>query len=490
METIRVPSWTHLLLGALGATLLSLPSTSLAESANSRPQLSPESVAQYDAKAQVMKENGHILKAMMDSEHAGFGGDVSHAIANRMASRTDEAAITDAREKLDIQSYGEGTWLLRFPWVNVAVFETSEGLVLVDSGYAPAGPALVETLRKISKKPVHTIIYTHHHLDHAYGAWALLEAGETPRIIAEERFLHEMGLDIRLANYTNARLNNQNPRDVPRQWADVIAPTETFRGETTLVIGGEEFVLTHARGETTDHIWVHVPSRDTVVSGDYHQPFLPNAGNGKRRQRYLQEWAEALREMASLEPALLLPAHGAAITNPVDIQEKLGVVASAFESIVQQVVEGLNAGLRQDEVVASVSLPPELDGHADLDPYYNTVPDLAKMVVREYSGWWDGRPANWAPAPLAAQGRAIVELAGGISPLVKKARTLLESDPQMASHLADWALFAEPDNPEVLQLGLETYARRIRPGLPLQEITVYLEHMANMKRRLNNLAER
>jgi len=450
----------------------------------------PETVQRFELRAEVMRQHGHILKAMMASEHAGFGGEVSFAIANHMASRSDPAAIADARAKLRVESHGEGTWFLRLPWVNVAVFETEEGLVLVDTGYAPAGQALVETLRKLSDKPVHTIIYSHHHLDHAYGTWALIEAGETPRIIAEESFLHEMGLDIRLADYANVRLNDQDPRDVPRSWDDIHPPTETFRGRTTLSIGGEDFVLTHARGETADHLWVHVPSRGVVVSGDLHQPFLPNAGNGKRRQRYLQEWAEALREMAALEPALLLPMHGPAMTEPAEIQNKLDVVASTFEAITQQVTDGLNGGLRQDEVIASVKLPAELENHPQLDTYYNTVADVAKMGVREYSGWWDGIPSHWSPATREAQGRMIMELAGGAEALVQRAREIIASDPALASHLADWAFHADPNNPEILQLGIDTYASRIQPGIPLQEINVYLSHMVELKWRLQQMAGR
>lgn len=472
---------------ALLAALFTAPGIS-ADTA-SMPAPKPKNVQRFELRAEVMREHGHILKAMLASEHAGFGGDVSFAIANRMASRSDPAAIADARAKLRVEKHGEGTWFLRLPWVNVAVFETEEGLVLVDTGYAPAGPALVEALRKLSDKPVHTIIYSHHHLDHAYGTWALIEAGESPRIIAEESFLHEMGLDIRLAEYANVKLNDQDPRDVPRSWDDIYAPTETFRGQTTLSIGGEDFVLTHARGETADHLWVHVPSREVVVSGDLHQPFLPNAGNGKRRQRYLQEWAEALREMAALEPALLLPMHGPAMTEPEEIQNNLDVVASTFETITEQVIDGLNGGRRQDQVAASVRLPAALANHPQLDTYYNTVPDVARMAVREYSGWWDGIPSNWTPASREAQGRMIMQLAGGTEGLVQRARELLDSDPPLASHLADWAFHAAPDNAAVLQLGIDTYTRRIQPGVPLQEVNVYLSHLVELKWRLQQIED-
>lgn len=441
--------------------------------------------AWFKLQREVVQRYPHIGEAMSASRHDGFGGAASRAIAHRMASRDNPEALADARNMLQVQAVGEGTWFLRWPWVNSVVFETAEGLVLVDTGYAPAGPALVDTLRELSDKPVHTVIYSHHHLDHAYGAWALAELEESPRIIAHESFLHEMGLDVRLANYTNALLNNQHPADVPRSLDEMVLPTETFPGnQKVLTIGGEEFILRHARGETADHVWVHVPGRDLVVSGDLHQPFLPNAGNGKRRQRHLQEWADALREMAARQPQTLLPLHGPAISGEAQVQAKLDVVASALESVVEQVVEGLNSGLPQYAVIESVKLPEELANHPDLDDYYNTVGDLAKMAVREYSGWWDGIPSHWAPAPRADQARAIVALAGGMDALVEHARGLLESDPALAAHFADWAWVAAPDDPRALQLGLDVYARRIQPGTPVNQIGVYVQHMAELLWRL------
>lgn len=123
-----------------------------------------------------------------------------------MYSRTNQAAIADARAKLRIEPVAPRTWLLRFPIVNVVVFETDEGLASVDSGYAPAGPGLAEALKKISSKPVHTVIFTHFHADHAFGAWTLLD--QKPQIIAEQRFITQMELDMR-SNGLIARNNQQ-----------------------------------------------------------------------------------------------------------------------------------------------------------------------------------------------------------------------------------------------------------------------------------------
>ena len=437
------------------------------------------------ARAAVARENPLLMRVI--ARGGAFSGDFSQAIANKMYSRTDEAAIADARAKLKVEAQGPGSWLLRLPFVNIAVFETDAGLVLVDSGYAPAGPALRETLKKLSAKPVHTIIHSHYHADHAWGAWALMDmgpAGGQPRIVTTEAFIDQMNQDLR-SHGLIARNNNQTT--VPRSWNDVIRPTQTFHGQTTLSIGGEDFVLTHARGETEDQLWVSVPGRRIVVSADYFQGFMPNAGNGKRRQRFPEDWAQALRQMAALKPLRLLPMHGPALQTEAEIQDKLQAHAAVLESIGEQTLRGLNAGRRSDEVIDSVVLPPELAKRQDLKEDYVTARDIARMVVKQYNGWWDDIPSHWNPAPLAAQGREIARLAGGPRQLVERARALSASDPAVAASLADWAWLAAPDDAVVLQGALDVYAARIGENTTTQEALTYLEHMVRLKLRLGAL---
>jgi len=447
----------------------------------------PKAIERFELRTDLMKQYPNILNTLRSNPNAGFGGPVSAAIANHMYSRTNQAAIDDARSKLTIEPQGKGTWLLRLPFVNVAVFETAEGLVLVDSGYAPAGPALLEALRKISDKPVNTIIITHHHADHAFGAWALLAAGEKPRIITTDTFLSELATDIRLVNFSMVRLNNQDPRDVPRRMEDTILPTETFHGTKTLSIGGEDFVLTQARGESADQLWVSVPSRKVVVSADFWQPFLLNAGNGKRRQRHVAEWAQALRDMAATRPQRVLPMHGAAMVSGAEAQDKLLAAAQMLDSAVTQVANGLNDDKRPDEIVDAVKLPEKLQGRTDMAQTYNRFQDVAKMVLKEDGGWWNGVPSDWSPAPLSAFGSEIVDLSGGIDKLTARIRVLQDVNPALACKLADMAYFAAPDNKDVLQASLDAYSRRIVPGVPTQEVTVYLEHMLTLKQRLKHL---
>jgi alkyl sulfatase BDS1-like metallo-beta-lactamase superfamily hydrolase len=82
------------------------------------------------------------------------------------------------------------------------------------------------------------------------------------------------------------------------------------------------------------------------------------------------------------------------------------------------------------------------------------------MVIRKYGGWWDGWSANVIPAPMADRAREIARLAGGVGPMIERAREVNESDPALACHLAEWAALAEPGNREAQQLVIDIFKAR------------------------------
>ena len=66
-------------------------------------------------------------------------------------------------------------------FVNVIAVKTSDGLVLVDTGsYHPAQNARsFAGVRRFAAERVHTAVYTHGHIDHAYGLPPFLAEAET-----------------------------------------------------------------------------------------------------------------------------------------------------------------------------------------------------------------------------------------------------------------------------------------------------------------------
>jgi alkyl sulfatase BDS1-like metallo-beta-lactamase superfamily hydrolase len=311
-----------------------------------------------------------------------------------------------------------------------------------------------------------------------------MEAGETPQIIGHELLEERFNRYIRLRG-SLAKYMSQPEEQLPASESDLVWPTRYFSDRLELEIGGETFILQHHKGETDDQLYVWVPGRGALASADYYQGFLPNAGNGKRHQRHVEEWVVALEEMAALEPAILLPAHGEAITDTATIVENFSVLAEALQYIVDHTIDGLNAGKRKDQIYAAVQLPEHLATHPTLKVQYVTANDISKMVIKKYTGWWDDIPSHWTPAPMEDQGNMIIELAGGNIPAITTyARGLIGQDIRLASHLTDWLFYARPDDPKVQQLVFDVYKARIMdPDTNTMEMLTYLDQMTAARQR-------
>lgn len=356
-----------------------------------------------------------------------------------------------------------GTFYMQPGMVNIALFETADGLVLVDCGCAGDGPALVRAVRAVSSKPVHTVVFTHGHIDHAFGLWAFLEAGERPEIIAHENLPAHFRRYIKTTGL-NARINGQLPGSDSPAWpaaeSDFCWPDRVFSESLTVTVGGERFELRHAKGETDDATWVWAPERGVVAAGDLVTGYLPNAGNPKKVQRYAEEWADAAESMAALRPEVIVPGHGDPVSGVDSIQDELHTMARYLRHIVDHTLAGLNAGRSHEEIVNSLRIPTELAEHPRLQAVYDKPEFICRNVIRRYSGWWDGRPANLLPAPAGDRAAEVARLAGGTGALVERAHELADSDLRLACHLAEWAFLADPADARAQQCYTEVLEQR------------------------------
>lgn len=432
-------------------------------------------IANLSGRRLVLLEYPELISRIM--EGGSFGNDNFSIVAAQNMFSKNEDAIADIIKKTEIQKVAPNVWFIRMPIVNCTLIEIDEGLVLIDTGMKPAGPALRKIIRSISLKPIHTIIYTHGHVDHCYGTWALVENEKPPEIIAHTNLKKRFERYIKLRG-SIGKYMSQPLEQLPSDSLDFIWPTRYFDDELLLKIGGVNFELKHFKGETDDQLFVWLPEQKIILAADYYQGFLPNAGNGKRVQRYVEDWTKALVAMRDLQPEILIPSHGEIITEPETIQQNLGVLIEAFEYITRHTIEGLNAGLRKDQIYQTCELPKHLKEHSVLKEQYVSAKDISKMVIRQYTGWWDDIPSHWSPATIESQAEKIVELAGGIKQLVEFARNLSYENLPLASHFADWAYYADPLNPIVQQLIMDVYRQRIMSDESVtQEMLVYLDHM-------------
>jgi alkyl sulfatase BDS1-like metallo-beta-lactamase superfamily hydrolase len=336
--------------------------------------------------------------------------------------------------------------------------------LLIDTGsYHPASHKLsFEAVRRWSGARVCAAIYTHGHVDHAYGlppflAEAKVRGWQPPRIVGHVNVLPRMRRYVDTAGYNS--IINARQFNVPTEWpVHFQAPTETYAEQLVLEAGGVRFELHHAKGETDDHTWVWLPQTKTLCTGDLFIWAAPNAGNPQKVQRYALEWAQALRAMAALGPELLLPGHGLPIAGAARVREALTDTAAYLESLVRQTLERLNAGETIYQILDAVRAPPELEAKPYLRPVYDEPEFIVRNLWRCYGGWYSGVPSELKPAPRQALAKEIVALAGGLEKLLERARSLHEAgDARLAAHLVDWAVEAEPRSREAHALRAAVY---------------------------------
>ena len=370
-------------------------------------------------------------------------------------------------------------------FVNTYAVRTPDGLVLVDPGLTHTSDMIRGAVRAWSDAPLRVAVYTHGHADHAFGLRAWLAAGERPEIVAQERcverfhrYSHMHGL--------NAHINQRQfslPQPIFPERFDW--PTLLVHDRMTQRLGDVEVHYRAARGETDDHLWVWVPRRRALFTGDLIIWQAPNCGNPQKVQRYPEDWADALEAMAALDADYLFPGHGMAVQGRDAIRLVLTETARYLRHIVEQVRTRMNAGQTPEEIFHAVEPDPELSRRPFLRATYDHPKFIVRNLLRLWGGWWDGNAANLLPASWAVQAAEVARLAGGGAPLVARGRALLDAgDAVLASHVAEWATRAEPGNRAAQELKRDVYAQRLRDAEALMARGIFRAAMHDAQRAL------
>ncbi len=373
---------------------------------------------------------------------------------------------------------------------HVVVVRTGEGLVCVDTSNARVGGLVVEAVRSWSSDPFASLVYTHGHIDHVGGSGAFVADAERrgharPTVVGHENVAARLDR-YDLTNGYNVTINARQFGGSRGGAAlglgaadrflapDTARPDQTFRDALTITVGGTTFEMHHAKGETDDHLWAWLPEHRAICSGDFLIWNFPNAGNPQKVQRYPLEWAAALRDMAAMQPELLLPAHGLPIEGAARIATVLDDVATALERLVADTLELMNQGATLDHIVHTVRVDPDLLAKPYLRPLYDEPEFVVRNVWRLYGGWYDGDPSHLKPAPADAFAREVAALSGGAGTLVERAKGLAaEGDLRLACQLVELAVQADPDDVAAHRARAEIYDTRRRAESSLMAKGIY-----------------
>jgi quinoprotein relay system zinc metallohydrolase 1 len=186
---------------------------------------------------------------------------------------------------------------------NIAIFDTSEGAIVVDTGPSRRYGVELEALaRQLTGKPVVRALLTHFHPDHVFGCQAFsAKALAAPKGVVDG--LKQSGEDFATAMYYLA--------------GDWMRGTEVVLPETIINSGHEDIGERRLRylvldGHTDSDLAVFDERSGILVAGDL--AFLDRAPTTPHAD--LPAWNRSIAELSQLSISRLVPGHGPAETTP------------------------------------------------------------------------------------------------------------------------------------------------------------------------------
>ena len=259
------------------------------------------------------------------------------AVATLCEAQQDFSAV--ALTVLPVQG---GVYMITGVGGNTSVQIGDEGVLVVDTQFAPLAPKIMTEIRKLSSGPIRFIINTHDHADHAGGNAGLAELSKPTVLEPLQMIAHENAL----ARLSNPR-DGEDPTPAGGLPADsYFTPTKDFH------FNGEAVFLYHAPNAHTDgDTIVLFRESDVVSTGDLFTPgaypFIDRARGGS-----VQGLIAGLNQILHLTvPAktqergtYVIPGHGR-ICDEADVVEFRDMIVIVRDRVADMIARGMT--LRQ-----------------------------------------------------------------------------------------------------------------------------------------------
>ena len=224
---------------------------------------------------------------------------------------------------------------------NIGVQAGPEGVLLVDSLFAPLSDKLVAAVREVTNSEIRFLINTHIHGDHIGG----------------NENLAEMGVLIFAHDNTRFRFLADNTR-IPRGGGRVGSPPPvggrpvvTYNDEMSFHLNGEDVRAFLAPPAHTDgDTFVHFPDADVLHLGDVYRttsyPIIDRYNGGT-----LAGTIAAMQQAIALAGpnTRVIPGHGLSVVGRAEMEEFLAMILDVRDQVFDMILEGK----KLDEVMAA-----------------------------------------------------------------------------------------------------------------------------------------
>src|SRR5215469_2573772 len=265
-----------------------------------------------------------------------------------------------------------------YDFADIAFVVTGDEVVAIDAGTNEANArAALNAFRKVSDKPLRTVIVTHAHWDHIGGLKAY--QGPDTQVIAQSGFAEE----LEAANRGGAQVRYFFGDNTPGRLE--LRPTRLIDKPESLTIGGTPFRLYPAHGgETADALLIELPDSGVVFVGDVFMPYLGAPFNAEGSVEGL---LKAITLLRSLHPKLLIHGHTPLTENfTVQALEPLEI---GVRSIYRDTLSSIHDGAPLSEALWRNLVPAELEPYPDVVPAFLLMREGAiKRLYSQLTGYW------------------------------------------------------------------------------------------------------
>jgi cyclase len=239
---------------------------------------------------------------------------------------------------------GHNTYMLEGQGGNITVAVGTDGIIMVDTQFAPLSEKIKAAIKQISPLPIKYIVNTHFHGDHTGGNANFQKDGAI--VIAQD--------NIRLRLAAGGNKNGTTGQAQPPAPAGGV-PKETYSGGTkTIEVGGRKATLHHVNNAHTDgDTWVFFDDANVLATGDvmnnrhrYQQVDWANGGDIRGMIRASNDWLALANDQTKV-----VVGHGP-LGNKQSIADYNAMVKTARERVEKLMKEGKT----EDQVVAAKPL--------------------------------------------------------------------------------------------------------------------------------------
>jgi cyclase len=251
--------------------------------------------------------------------------------------------------QMDVQHVSGNVYMVVGAGGNTTLHIGSEGVLVVDTQFAPLGARLLAEIRKLSNLPIRWIVNTHMHADHIGGNEAIAKAGRARvggNVVGD--LGAAAGATARIIAHENV-LNRLTPLQTKGELTSGALPTDTFFvPRHDMLFNGEPVQMFHQPNAHTDgDILVHFRKSDVVSTGDLFTtvmyPFI-DAANGGTIDGYIK----SLNNILALTVAsnvneggtMVIPGHGR-LSDEQDVIEYRDMVTIVRDRIREYASRGM-----------------------------------------------------------------------------------------------------------------------------------------------------